>query len=410
MSEELLLVGVSHRTAAVEVRERCAIEPGALREALASARSIPGVREVLMLSTCNRTEILVAGAPSESLEEALVQRFFARSEPGERYVFRGIQALAHLFRVASGLDSQVLGESQILAQLKESLGHAETEGAAGTELRGVVAQALGVGKRVRNETSIGEGTLSVARVGVDVVGHVFSDFDRVRTLIVGAGETGLLVARHLRERGNGSIRFANRSLERAERAAAEFGGEACSLAEAESAAKPSDLVVTCVDGGKHLFTPTGLKRAGALSRDRPLLMIDLSVPRAIDPSVAQLEQVLYYDLDDLSKVVDRNRQRRVEGDEQSSGILVAEIQKYLSRKELARMAPAVSALRERFESIRDELLAEHTESGSPGEEPLARELTKRLLDAAFTSFKEGARGRRSQEELDREYQRFLENL
>lgn len=410
MSEELLLVGISHRTASVEVREPCAVSPLAAREALASAKSIPGVREVLIVSTCNRTEILVAGVPGESLEEALVQRFFARTEPNERYVFRGIQALSHLFRVAAGLDSQVLGESQILAQLKEALGHAEAAGVAGAELQGVISQALGVGKRVRNETAVGQGTLSVARVGVDVVGHVFSDFDRVRALIVGAGETGLLVARHLRERGSGVITFANRSPERAERAAEEFNGQSCSLEEAEKAAKSNDLVVTCVDGNRHVFTSAGLKQAGALLRDRPLLMIDLSVPRAIDPGVAQLDQVLYYDLDDLSKVVDRNRQRRVEGDEQSSGILVAEIQKYLSRKEMARMAPAVGALRERFESIRDGFLDELEGSRSPAEAQVAHELTKRLLAAAFTSFKEGARGRRSHDEIDREYQRFLENL
>lgn len=409
MSDDLLLLGVSHRTASVDVRERCAVQPQALREALASARSVPGVREVLLLSTCNRTEILVAGSPGESQEHALVQRFFACTEQRERYAFRGVHALAHLFRVAAGLDSLVLGESQILAQLKEALRSAEDAGAIDSELRQAVTQALAVGKRVRNETAVGEGTLSVARVGVEIAGQVFADLDRLVTLIVGAGETGLLVARHLHDRGGRRFLFANRSAERGERAAQEFGGESCSLDDVHTAAKQADLIVTCVDGGKHLVNATELKRAGALQRDRPLLLIDLSVPRAIDPAAAHLEGVLYYDLDDLSKVVDRNREKRSEGDEQSASILVTEIQKYLSRRELARIAPAVGGLRERFESIRDEVLG-RLEAPEAESAAVARELTKRLLDAAFTSFKESARGRRSQEELDREYQSFLENL
>ncbi len=410
MSDELLLVGVSHRTANVDVRERCAVAPQALREALSSAMGVPGVRECFVISTCNRTEVLIAGTPSESLEHAITQRFFSRADVSERYAFRGLHALAHVFRVAAGLDSQVLGEGQILAQLKEALQRAEEHRAIGPSLRRLIAQALSVGKRVRTETKIGQGTLSVARVAVDVAAHVFAEFSSLRALIVGAGDTGLLVAQNLYARGVREITFANRSLERATEAAAEVRGRACSLEEIHTLARSSDLIVTCIDGGKHLIDSKGLRKSGALHRDRPMLMIDLSVPRAIDPAVSKLEQALYYDLDDLSKVVDRNRERRIEGDEESAAILVAELQKYTSRRELERVAPAVAALRERFESIRDEVLGDPELGRDPASAELANRLTKRLLDAAFTAFKEGARSRRSASELDREYQRFLESL
>ena len=380
--------------------------PTALREALATAQSVPGVRECFILSTCNRTEVLVAGNPNESVEEGLTQRFLSAAGQGERYVFRGMHALAHVFRVASGLDSQVLGESQILAQLKEALVAAEDTGCIGASLRPLVTQALSVGKRVRTETSVGQGTLSVAKVGVEVAAHVFADFRELRALIVGAGETGLLVAQHLRTHDVGELVFANRTPERAAEAARELGGLSCSLEEAISMAGRSDLVVTCVDGGQRLIEAPALRSTGAAHRDRPLLLIDLSVPRAIDPRVAELEPVLYYDLDDLSKVVERNRVRRARGDEESSTILVAEIHKYLARRELARTAPAVAELRERFAEIRDEVV-----TAAGGERSaLADELTKRLLDAAFGAFKQSARQRRSTDELDREYQRYLENL
>lgn len=415
---DLLLLGLSHRTAPVELRERSAVSAEALPAKLAELAAQPGVAECLLLSTCNRTELLVAGphdATGPALERALRARFFDRAPEASLYAYRGVHAVIHLFRVAAGLDSLVLGESQILAQVKEAWRVAEDEGRMGKLLKPLLRQALEVGKRVRNETEVGKGTLSVARVGVEIASQVFGrDLAGCRALVIGAGETALLVARHLAERGAHELVFANRSIEHAREAAEALGGRAAGLEELPELLRETDLVLPCVDGAPGLVHPGLLDKRALARRDRPLLLIDLSVPRAVAPSLAALDAVLVYDLDDLARVVHENRRERERATEGSDEILVAEVHKFLSLRTYAAFSPSIADLRHDFASVRDELL--ETWRAGPGQgtppdpEAMLRELERRLLDAALARMKESARRARPAEALSREYQRFLEEL
>jgi glutamyl-tRNA reductase len=406
---DLLLVGLSHRTAPVAVRERVSVAAGDLPARLRTALGASGVVEATVLSTCNRTEVLVAtkvGHATPDLAERLRAEHLAAAEADSVYSFQGAHAAIHLFRVAAGLDSLVLGESQILAQVKQAWEAARRAGTTGALLDPLMRQALSVGKRIRNETSVGEGTLSVARVGVDIARQVFGDFRGTTALIVGAGETALLVARHLAESGTVDLVFANRTLERAEAAAAELGGRAAPLHDLPVLLRDADLVLPCIDGAPGTLRRKFYDRRALRRRDRPQLVIDLSVPRAAEEGLSDLEGLLYYDLDDLASVVEENRRERERATEGSDEILVAELHKFLSLRTFAAFTPVISELRSDFDAVCDSIL----EDGRGGSEELVTELKKRLLDAALRRFKEGAQQARPQEAISREYQRFLERL
>jgi glutamyl-tRNA reductase len=319
--------------------------------------------------------------------------------------------LIHVFRVASGLDSVFVGESEVLAQMKRGMEAARVARTLGPTLQALLQQALHVGKRVRSETEVGQGTLSVARVAVDVAAHAFGNLDRCRAWIVGAGETGLLVARHLVDRGLRHPTFANRTLDRAREAASEFGGRAVALDAIEALSGEADLVVTCVEGLSVSIDAQLLDVRVLRKRDRPLLAIDLSVPRAIDPGLAKLPNVLLYDLDDLQRVVHANRKGRDVAIEGTAEILVSELHKFLSLRAYASFTPAIAAMRERFERVREDVLDSVAGSRTDKKDiEIAHELTRRLLDVALVQMKEGARATSSEETLDREYQRFLQGL
>lgn len=408
---QLALVGLSHRSASLELRERCAVPAEQLGQRLASVTSIEGVREATIVSTCNRTELMLAGELSGKTMAAVRDLLFAGAGDGDVYEFQGVQAVIHLFRVASGLDSLILGESQILAQLKAAGTAAREAETLGSQLDGLLRAALSVGKRVRNETDLGAGTLSVARVGVDIAAQICGDFSLERALIVGAGETGLLVARHLKEESIGELVFANRTVDRARRAAEELGGFHCGLDLLDRELTHADLVFVCVDGGGHVVDRDAVAAAKPAGRDRPLLVVDLSVPRGVEPAVADLPGLLYYDLDDLAAVVDKNRRERERASDSSSSILVAEVHKFLSLRSYAAAAPAIAEMRERFESVRDAVLDDSAgEHASPEQMKIAHELTKRLLDVALGQVKESIRHVRNPQDLESEYRRFLDRL
>lgn len=408
---ELTLVGLSHRTAPVAVRERYVVRHDDLASCLAGLMQQPGVCEAFVLSTCNRTEALAVGERGLDLAPALSTQVFRNLPEQSLYVYRDVQALIHLFRVASGLDSVVVGESEILGQIKRNVEVARAGRTLGPLLEPLMQQALHVGKRVRAETDVGHGTLSVARVGVEVATRVFGGFGALRALVVGAGETGVLVARHLKERGIRELVFANRTLSRAEAVAADLGARAAGLEELDRLARSCDVLVACVEAsGTQVGAPT-FDRKALSQRDRPLLVIDLSVPRAVSADVSRLPNVLLYDLDDLGRVVRENEKGRVAAVEGSSEILVAELHKFLALRTYASFSPLIAEMRGRFEAVREEVLDKVAGARSdPRDVELAHELSRRLLDVALTHFKLGARSTRSEEALDREYQRFLESL
>lgn len=406
--QELTLVGVSHRTAPVAVREGCAVGPDELQARLEALVSEDTVAEAAVLSTCNRTEAILIARPGTDAAGSARRVLFSDTAADHLFVHRGVHAVMHLFRVASGLESLVLGESEILAQTKRAYETAVAAGTAKKVLDPLLRQALQVGKRVRRETELGQGTLSVARVAVDVAQHAYGDLANNRAMIVGAGETGRLVARHLASAGVGVIDFANRTLERAVEAAAEFGGEAIGLEDLGQRAPKADVIVVCVDGDGGLLSPDSLDNRLLGRRDQPMIVIDLSVPRAVDPSLGEHRSVLLYDLDDLGPIVERNRQGRDDASAATAEIVVAEVHKFLALRTYAAFSPTIAELRRKFELAREEILERFARGDADQREiELAHALEKRLLDLALETLKEGARRSRSEEAIDREYQRFL---
>lgn len=407
----LTLVGISHRTASLGVRERYIVSQADLQSCLTAIANVPGVGEAFVLSTCNRTEALVVGEPGVDVATGVRAQLFRNLPVDHVYAWSGLEALIHVFRVAAGLDSVVVGESEILAQVKRGLEASRSVGVLGPTLEALLQAALRVGKRVRSETPVGQGTLSVARVAVDLAEHAFGRLDKCRGLIVGAGETGILVARHLVDRGLKQPTFANRTLERAREAAAEFGGHAIGLESIRSIAADADVLITCVEGTGVQIDFSAFDARILRKRDRPLLAIDLSVPRAIDPALAKLPNVLLYDLDDLQRVVHSHRRRRTDALGGTADILVSELHKFLALRAYASFSPAIAAMRERFERVREEVLDAVAGARSDKKDiEIAHELSRRLLDVALDQMKEGARATSSEEALDREYRRFLERL
>ena len=407
---ELLLIGFSHRTAPVAVREQFAVRPDDLEDCLRDLVAGGELAEAVVLSTCNRTEALVFTADAGSAK-IVHQRLFRNIDPTHLYEFRGVHAVMHLMRVACGLDSLVLGESEILAQTRRAFDTARRVGSSGKVLNALGKQALETGKRVRSETALGRGTLSVARVAVEVIHRAYGDLADNSALIVGAGETGQLVAKHLRSEGIARIDFANRTPARAEEAAREYGGRAWSLDQLGEGASRADMLIVCVDGAPGLIDVEGLGKRRLRRRDQALLIIDLSVPRAVDPVLSKEAGVLLYDLDDLQPVVERNLQARGDASREATAILVSAVHKFLSLRTYAAFSPAIANLRRRFGEVREKTLDEVTEGKATARElELAHELGKRLLDLSLEHMKEGARRSRSTEALSREYDRFLEEL
>lgn len=409
---QLTLVGISHRTAPVGVRERYVVSAADLEGCLRALLQLEGASEAFVLSTCNRTEALVVGPRGHDLAPLVRAHLFRNVSDELVYAYTDVQALIHFFRVASGLDSVVVGESEVLAQIKRGSDASTAAGALGVVLKPLVQASLHVGKRVRTETELGRGTLSIARVGVDIARRAFGKLDDERALVVGAGETGILVAKHLRDLSIGRLAFTNRTFERAQAAAAELRATAHPLSELRALVADADIVVACVEAQTAAIDASAFDAKTLRRREKPLLVLDLSVPRAVAPEVAQLSKsVLLYDLDDLARVVGENAKGRGEAIEGTTEILVSELHKFLALRTYATFAPAIQALRERFEKVRDECLDRAAGPRADAKQvELAHELSKRLLDVALEQMKDGARRVRSEEALDREYQRFLENL
>lgn len=407
----LALIGISHRTAPLGTRERYVVSQHDLPDALRALKQVEGLQEICIVSTCNRTEALVIGAKGVDVGSRVRAQLFRNLPEEQLYAFEDVHALIHLFRVASGLDSVVIGESEILGQMKRGMETALAAGTLGSVLKPLMQQALHVGKRVRSETEVGQGTLSVARVGIDMAERVFGRFGSVRVLIAGAGETGVLVAKHLKEKKVAELVFVNRTLERAAQAAAELGGRAFPLTELAALTGTTDLLVACIEADTPTVTPECFDRKALRRRDRPLLVIDLSIPRAVAPEVAELDNVIHYDLDVLQQVVTKNLAGRAEATDATASILVGELHKFLALRTYASFSPAIAQMRERFEKARDEVLdAVAGPSSDPSHVRLAHELTKKMLDIALDSMKQSARHTRSEESLESEYRRFLENL
>ncbi|HUF61484.1 MAG TPA: glutamyl-tRNA reductase [Verrucomicrobiales bacterium] len=310
-------LGISHRTAPVELRERLAVPDRQLSEVLDSVRDLAGVDEAVVLSTCNRVEIYAAAQQGESAADpsgALLNWLSARSPdpPGGEVFYRHAsrEAIEHLFSVASGLDSMVLGETEILGQLKSAYAHAHRAGATGRALNRLFQSAFRVAKRIRTQTEIARGATSVGGAGVDLAEKIFGDLRRCQVLILGAGKMSRRTAQSLQSRGASGIIVSNRSFERAQQIARVMGGQAIRFDEWTSKLDRADIVISSTSAPHHIVTAEALRPHLRQRHGRPLFLIDLAVPRDVDPAVRRLDGVYLHDIDTLQGIAHEARKRR----------------------------------------------------------------------------------------------------
>ena len=374
-SSSLLLFGVNHKTAPVELREQLAIPPDRLAEATRQLAQTPGVREAMILSTCNRVELLVcpeSGAPDLL---GFFNNFFAVADAVLKphvYEYREHEAVRHLFRVASSLDSMVVGEPQILGQVKEAYSVAKSVGAVQKNLEKLLQNAFNVAKRIRNETQIGNSSVSIASIAVDLAEKIFGSLQNKKVFLVGAGKMSELAARHLVRRGASSFYVANRTQERAERLAAQFGGQVIPFDQIYSTADRADIVITSTGSPEPIFRPKHGAQFIHRRRNRPMFFIDIAVPRDVDPEMNRVEGVFLYDIDDLQSAAASNHTDRVKEAAQAEAIIAFEVERYQRLLNTLDAIPVIRNLQQSAETMRQsELRKAESKLRSVSGEPLS---------------------------------------
>lgn len=384
MAHELVLVGLSHHTAPVEVRERIAFGNGRLAPALRGLVALPGVDEAVIVSTCNRVEVLACGPSGDAVAAALPS--FLATEHGvaaetladRLYTYRGREAVRHLFRVAASLDSMVVGEPQILGQLKEQYAAAAEAGASGRILHRCFHKSFSVAKRVRSETGIAARAVSVGSAAVELAKEIFESFQDKTALLVGTGAMGELTARQLLAQGTGTLMVTNRTFTRASDIARALGGLAVPFDRLGRVLAMADLVVGAAAGDGFLVTASHVHEAMRERRGRPMLLVDLAVPRSFDPAINALDGVYLYDVDDLAGVVADNKDARASEAVLAEQIVEGEVDAFCRWLEGLDVVPTVVGLRERLERIRERELGRYLAAAGPGLDPRQRAAVDRL--------------------------------
>ena len=355
----LRILGLNHNTAPVEIREQVVFAGDEIGRALAGIREIEGVEEAVLLSTCNRTEFYVMTDDTGHARLSAWLRDWKDLEAshGESmFELDGDDAIRHIFRVACGLDSMVLGEPQILGQLKDAFRDAEASGAVGKQLHRLFQHTFSVAKKVRTDTEIGSSPVSVAYAAVSLAQQFFAGFKQHTALLVGAGVTVELLARHLKGKDIGRLFVANRDVDRARALAGEFGGFAVPLSELEGTLPEADILICSTASPDPVVTRAQVEAAIKARRRKPIVAIDIAVPRDIDPDVAELDDVYLYTIDDLDKVILEGQGNREAAAVDANRILDDEISRYLTIERSKQVAPVITALRDRGESLRAEVL------------------------------------------------------
>ncbi len=361
---KLALAGINHRTAPVHVREKLAFSAEEIPAALLLLLE-RGAKEALILSTCNRVEI--AAALDEDLApEALLHAVMAsrggitmESLRPHLYVFEAQHAMKHIFRVASSLDSMIVGEPQILGQLKQAYSQAREQGTIGTLLEAVLTRAFNVAKRIRTETEIGESAVSVSYAAVELAREIFGSLSRKKVLIIGAGKMSEGAARHLLRAGADEIFITNRTPERARELGNLFRGEVLPYETFLHRLSEMDIVITSSAAPGFVLGPDSVRHAIETRKSQPMFLIDIAVPRNIDPAVNALEHAFLYDIDDLQRLADRNLRARQEVAEQAESIVAEEVTRLEGRLRARDVAPTIVSLQEQLEAIRRDALTRY---------------------------------------------------
>jgi len=394
----LVVVGINHRTAPVDVRERVVFEPARMPEALRELASLPDVRESVIVSTCNRTELYCVTGSSETDLGTWMERYHQLGSSIHHCLYKldDMRAVAHAFSVASGLDSMVLGEPQILGQLKDAYRVAQEVGTAGPVLNRLFQATFSVAKRVRTETQIGANAVSVASAAVAMAKTVFASFDNRTALMVGAGETIALAARHLHADGLRRMIVANRSIDRARELAAEFQAFAIGLDDIPAHLPEADIVVASTASPNAIITRAMTAQALRARKRRPIFMVDIAVPRDIEPEVAELEDVYLFTIDDLQSVVNENMENRRQAARQADQVIASEVDRFELQLRTRQAAPTIRRLREEAEHARQHTLEQarrmlaHGRSTDDVLEFLSTTLTNRLIHAPSQRLRDAA--------------------
>lgn len=358
---KLAVAGINHRTAPVDLREKLAFTTAEMPAALAELQA-HGAAEALLLSTCNRVE-LTAVLDNSADSSALVQRFvagrgtvpFSDIQP-HLYTFEDTEAIRHLFRVAASLDSMVVGEPQILGQLKQAFSQAREQGTVGNVLETVLSRAFHVAKRIRTETEIGQSAVSVSYAAVEMAREIFGSLSGKRVLVIGAGKMSEGAARHLLRAGAAEILITNRSTQRARHLAELFCGEVVPYDSFPQRLGQVDIVLASSGAAEYVITPAMVERALEARKNQPMFFIDIAVPRNIDPAVNAVEHAFLFNIDDLQQVTDRNRKARQEEARQAETIVNEEVLRLQAKLRTRDVTPTILGLQGQLELIRQETL------------------------------------------------------
>jgi glutamyl-tRNA reductase len=355
---KIVVIGLNHRTADIDIREKLAFQGPMLEEGLLKLKEIPEVKEAIIISTCNRVEMYLnvhnVDKSHESVKSFLVNFFDIKKEPLDNalYVYDEMKAVSHVFRVASSLDSMVVGEPQILGQLKDAFEFALEKKSTGILLNRLFKKSISVAKRVRTETKIAENAVSISFSAVELAKKIFTDLSGKSFMLIGAGEMAELAAKHMINNGVQDITVANRTYERGCELAKEFNGRAIHFEDFLHEMVHSDILICSTGAQNYVLTKNQMQKVMKERRNRPVFIIDISVPRNIDPEINNLSNIYLYDIDDLQGVVDTNILERQKEAQKAEEIIEEEIETF--KKWLASLdsVPTVIALREKAETIK----------------------------------------------------------
>jgi glutamyl-tRNA reductase len=351
---QLALVGLSHKTAPVEVRERLAFDNDALRLALKSLVGRRDVSEAMILSTCNRVEVV-----AESPDDRLIREFlceFHQISPDDvskhLYSLRNADAIRHVFRVAASLDSMMVGEPQILGQVKEAFRIAADTGTVGMHLSALMNRAFAVAKKVRSETGISQSAVSISYAAVELARKIFGDLSGKTVMIIGASKMGELTAKHLKRNGVSSVLVTNRTFEHAVELAQVFEGAAVSFEHFTDHMDRADIVISSTGAPHFIISRSVAEQIIHRRKNRPMFFIDIAVPRDIDPTVNEIDNAFLYDIDDLQQVIDENLKERMKEASRAEEIIDSEVQAFCLKMQSREVVPTIVQLRDNLEKIR----------------------------------------------------------
>ncbi|MEE8429242.1 MAG: glutamyl-tRNA reductase [Gammaproteobacteria bacterium] len=385
----LFVLSINHHTAPVEMREKVAFPPERLADALAQLSKLSGVDEAAILSTCNRTEIYceLQNERSDALVEWLTNHHSLTQAKLNPYltILPGQEAVRHMLRVACGLDSMIIGEPQILGQMKAAFQAAGRAGTVHALLSKLFQHTFSVAKQIRTDTAIGASPVSVAFAAVVLAKQIFGELEQQTALLIGAGETIDLAARHLHQHNLGRMIVANRTVERARELAAPFDGYAISLAEVPAHLAEADIVISSTASQLPILGKGAVERAFASRKHRPMLIVDIAVPRDVEPEVVDLPDVYLYTVDDMKEIIDENLASRQEAAKQAEQIIDVQVAKFMGWMRSLDAVSTIRRYREDAEAVRDELLATARQQLEQNKDPqqvvefLANSLTNKLI-------------------------------